>query len=89
VPGIVFLSGGQSDIAATQRLNAICGGKELPWKLSFSFGRALQDSAMKTWGGSAGNVAAAQGALAHRARLNGLAIMGLYDGNLERPGAAA
>jgi fructose-bisphosphate aldolase, class I len=78
VPGIVFLSGGQSDIPATQRLNAIAklGGK--PWKVTFSYGRALQDPAMKAWAGSAANVGAAQAALALRARCNGRAVEGKY-----------
>src|SRR6185436_3811036 len=53
VGGIVFLSGGQTDLAATERLQAICRAGEVPWPLSFSFGRALQDAAMKTWAGSA------------------------------------
>lgn len=76
VPGIVFLSGGQSDVVATERLNAIGGLGGGPWKLSFSFGRALQDAAMKTWGGSPANVAAAQAALHHRAQCNALAVQG-------------
>ena len=79
VPGIVFLSGGQSDEAATQRLNAICRISDVPWKLSFSFGRALQAPAMKIWKGSADNVAAAQEALHHRAKCNGLAVEGKYS----------
>jgi fructose-bisphosphate aldolase class I len=89
VPGIVFLSGGQSDVAATQRLNAICQAKGLPWRLTFSFGRALQDAAMKTWGGAPANVAAAQEALSLRAKLNGLAVLGSYAGAMEKTGAAA
>ena len=76
VPGIVFLSGGQSDVAATERLNAICSAGAIPWKLSFSFGRALQDAAMKTWLGAPANVVAAQTALQHRAECNSLAIQG-------------
>ena len=84
VPGIVFLSGGQSDVAATERLNAICRAGGVPWKLSFSFGRALQDAAMKTWQGSSANVAAAQAALRHRARCNGLAVQGKYSAQAER-----
>jgi len=76
VPGIVFLSGGQTDVAATERLNSICSAGALPWKLSFSFGRALQDAAMKTWLGAPANVAAAQTALQHRAECNSLAIQG-------------
>ena len=83
VPGIVFLSGGQSDVAATKRLNAICRADGVPWKLSFSFGRALQDAAMKTWQGSPAHVAAAQAALRHRARCNGLAVEGKYSDKSE------
>ena len=83
VPGIVFLSGGQSDEAATQRLNAICRVSEVPWKLSFSFGRALQAPALKIWKGSADNVAAAQAALHHRAQCNGLAVEGNYSEQVE------
>jgi len=79
VPGIVFLSGGQTDKAATQRLNAICGISDTPWKLSFSFGRALQNPAQKIWKGSQDNVAAAQTALHHRAMCNGLAVEGEYS----------
>ena len=84
VPGIVFLSGGQSDVAATERLNAVCRPGGVPWKLSFSFGRALQDAAMKTWRGSSANVAAAQAALRHRAECNGLAVQGKYSEQAER-----
>jgi fructose-bisphosphate aldolase, class I len=83
VPGIVFLSGGQSDEAATRRLNAICGVRDVPWKLSFSFGRALQAPALKTWKASADNTAAAQAALYHRARCNGLAVEGNYTEQIE------
>ena len=79
VPGIVFLSGGQSDEAATERLNAICRAGDAPWKLSFSFGRALQGPALKVWKGIPGNVATAQVALHHRARCNGLAVQGKYS----------
>ncbi len=84
VPGIVFLSGGQSDLAATERLNALCRAGGVPWKLSFSFGRALQDAAMKTWGGLPENMAAAQAALLHRARCNALALQGKYSPASER-----
>ena len=84
VPGIVFLSGGQSDEAATQRLNAICAVSGVPWKFSFSFGRALQAPALKIWKGSRDNVAAAQAALHHRARCNGLAVEGKYSEQMER-----
>jgi fructose-bisphosphate aldolase class I len=83
VPGIVFLSGGQSDVAATERLNAICHTGGAPWKLSFSFGRALQDAALKTWQGAPGNVTAAQAALHHRAKCNGLAVQGKYSEKAE------
>jgi fructose-bisphosphate aldolase class I len=83
VPGIVFLSGGQTDEAATQRLNAICGISDTPWKLSFSFGRALQNPALKIWKGCQDNVAAAQTALHHRAKCNGLAVEGEYSEELE------
>jgi fructose-bisphosphate aldolase class I len=79
VPGIVFLSGGQSDVAATERLNAICAIGDLPWAVSFSFGRALQDGALKTWRGSAANTADAQATLHHRAKCNGLAVQGKYS----------
>ena len=85
VPGIVFLSGGQSDVAATERLNAICQVGGAPWKLSFSFGRALQDAAMKTWHGAPATAMAAQAALRHRARCNGLALAGRYTAGLECP----
>ncbi len=84
VPGVVFLSGGQADVAATERLNAICQTRDLPWTLSFSFGRALQDSAMKTWRGDAANLAAAQAELHHRATCNGLAVLGNYWVGAER-----
>ena len=84
VPGIVFLSGGQSDVAATERLNAICALGDLPWTLSFSFGRALQDAALKTWRGSAANTADAQAALQHRAKCNGLAVQGKYSTKMEK-----
>ena len=87
VPGIVFLSGGQSDVAATERLNAICRVGGAPWALSFSYGRALQDAAMKTWKGSPANIAAAQAALHHRARCNGLAVQGKYSDQAEREGS--
>ncbi len=76
VPGIVFLSGGQSVDAATRRFNAICRLGDVPWKLSFSFGRALQSPAVKMWKGSPNNVTAAQAALHHRAKCNGFAVQG-------------
>ncbi len=79
VPGIVFLSGGQSDEVATERLNAICCTGGAPWKLTFSFGRALQSAAMKIWKGTPENVSAAQMALHHRAQSNSLAVRGQYS----------
>jgi len=84
VPGIVFLSGGQGDVAATERLDAIGRTGGGPWRLSFSFGRALQDVAMKTWRGAAGNCAAAQAALTHRARCNAAAGRGEYTAAMEQ-----
>lgn len=74
VPGIVFLSGGQSSQAATTRLSALCRAPHLPWKLSFSFGRALQAPAIKAWRGKPENVRAAQKALYDCARRNGAAV---------------
>jgi fructose-bisphosphate aldolase class I len=84
VPGIVFLSGGQSDEVATLRLNAICRLGDVPWKLSFSFGRALQAPVLKIWKGSPDNVAAAQVALHHRAKCNGFAVQGKYSAQMEQ-----
>jgi fructose-bisphosphate aldolase class I len=83
VPGIVFLSGGQSEVEATENLNAInrLGG---PWPLSFSYGRALQASALTTWGGEAANVDAGQAAFLHRARMNALAAAGDWNADLEQ-----
>ena len=85
VPGIVFLSGGQSSELATAHLNAMnaLGGGDHPWELSFSYGRALQDHALKAWRGEAANVAAAQKALHHRAHCNGAARLGTYTGETE------
>jgi fructose-bisphosphate aldolase, class I len=88
VPGIVFLSGGQNEKEATQRLNAICKGGGAPWKLTFSYGRALQDSAMTTWKGAPQNIGAAQRALLLRARCNGLAVEGKYSDSSESPATA-
>ena len=87
VPGIVFLSGGQSEVEATENLNAInqVGG---PWPLSFSYGRALQASALETWGGDAANTEAAQAVFTHRARMNALAAAGEWSAELEQPVAA-
>ena len=80
VPGIVFLSGGQSDVRATEHLNALNQLGKAPWALSFSFGRALQAPALEGWKGSASNVSAAQHALHHRARCNSVARSGSYAG---------
>ncbi len=87
VPGIAFLSGGQSEEEATAHLNAMNKLGPLPWELSFSYGRALQASALQTWGGEAGNVPAAQAAFAHRAKMNGLARSGEYDAAMEEEAA--
>ena len=87
VPGIAFLSGGQSDELATAHLDAMNRLGPLPWGLSFSYGRALQAPALKAWKGAAGNVAAGQAALSHRARMNGLAALGQYKSDLEKKAA--
>jgi fructose-bisphosphate aldolase class I len=84
VPGIVFLSGGQSDEIATAHLNAMNQIGHAPWELSFSFGRALQSPALKIWRGKSENVRAAQEALLHRARLNSVARFGKYSPAMER-----
>lgn len=83
VPGIAFLSGGQSESEATEHLSLLNQAAGLPWALTFSYGRALQESALKAWGGRKENVAAAQKAFLHRARLNGLAQRGKYTASLE------
>ncbi len=84
VPGIAFLSGGQSDELATAHLSAMNAMYDMPWKLTFSYGRALQAAALKTWGGKSENVAAAQSAFTHRAKMNGLAATGKWKADLER-----
>ncbi|MBI2960190.1 MAG: fructose-bisphosphate aldolase class I [Betaproteobacteria bacterium] len=84
VPGIAFLSGGQSDEVATAHLDAMNRAGGAPWRLSFSYGRALQHPSLLAWKGSSANVAAAQRALAHRARMNGLATSGRYSTELEK-----
>ncbi|MGH3018924.1 MAG: class I fructose-bisphosphate aldolase [Gaiellaceae bacterium] len=89
VPGIVFLSGGQSDEQATANLNAINAGGPHPWQLSFSYGRALQAPSLKAWRGDEANVQAGQDALAHRARLNGAARDGRYTPDMEKVATAA
>ncbi len=83
VPGIVFLSGGQSEVEATVNLDAINRLDGRPWPLSFSYGRALQGSALKAWRGEASGVTAAQGAFLHRARCNAAAAGGRYDATVE------
>ena len=83
VPGIVFLSGGQSDELATAHLDAMNKLGPLPWALSFSYGRALQAAALKAWGGKVENVAAGQAAFMHRARCNGAAALGKYSAEME------
>jgi len=89
VPGIAYLSGGQSDEEATAHLDAMNKIGGFPWKMTFSYGRALQAAPQKAWSGRAENVAAAQAAFAHRARMNGLASMGQYDPSMEQQAAAA
>ena len=84
VPGIAFLSGGQSDEDATAHLSLMNAKGPLPWKLTFSYGRALQAAALKAWSGKAENVAAGQRAFAHRARMNGLAALGKWEQKLEK-----
>jgi fructose-bisphosphate aldolase class I len=84
VPGIVFLSGGQGDEEATANLNAINAKGPQPWRLSFSYGRALQHAALQAWKCSDANIAAAQAAYKHRADMNGLAAMGRYSADRER-----
>jgi len=80
VPGIAFLSGGQSDQQATAHLDAMNRMGPLPWKLTFSYGRALQAAPQKAWSGRSENVSAAQAAFAHRARMNSQASLGRYEG---------
>jgi fructose-bisphosphate aldolase class I len=87
VPGIAFLSGGQSDEEATAHLDALNRLGELPWHLTFSYGRALQAAPQKAWSGKSENVAAAQRAFTHRARMNALAALGQWKADLERRAA--
>src|SRR5690606_12979040 len=84
VPGIAFLSGGQTDEQATEHLSLMNAMGDLPWKLTFSYGRALQAAALKAWGGRSETVAAAQRAFAHRAKMNGRASMGKWQPALEK-----
>jgi fructose-bisphosphate aldolase class I len=87
VPGIAFLSGGQSDEQATAHLNAMNAIGSLPWKLTFSYGRALQAAPQKAWSGKSENVAAGQRAFTHRARMNALASTGQWATDLEKKAA--
>jgi fructose-bisphosphate aldolase class I len=87
VPGIAFLSGGQSDEEATAHLDAMKKLGNLPWGLTFSYGRALQAAPQKAWAGKNENVAAAQRAFSHRARMNGLAALGQWKADLEKKAA--
>jgi fructose-bisphosphate aldolase, class I len=89
VPGIVFLSGGQSDEDATVHLNAMNARGPHPWQLSFSYGRALQAPALKAWAGKPENVEAGQQAYYHRAKMNGAARTGAYAPEMEREAVAA
>jgi fructose-bisphosphate aldolase, class I len=84
VPGIAFLSGGQSDEQATHHLSLMNAMGDLPWNLTFSYGRALQAAALKAWSGRSENFAAGQRAFAHRARMNGLATLGKWSRDLEK-----
>jgi fructose-bisphosphate aldolase class I len=88
VPGIVFLSGGQTDEDATAHLNAMNAMGPHPWELSFSYGRALQAPSLKAWAGDSANVESGQAAYLHRARMNGLARSGSYSAELETQVAA-
>jgi len=84
VPGIAFLSGGQSEEDATAHLSLMNQRGPLPWRVSFSYGRALQAAPLKAWGGKPENVAAGQRAFAHRARMNGSATLGKWSAELEK-----
>lgn len=84
VPGIAFLSGGQSAADATAHLNAMNALGPLPWRLSFSYGRALQAPALEAWKGQAANVKAGQAAFMHRAKCNGAAAAGKYTTSMEK-----
>ena len=88
VPGIAFLSGGQSDQDATAHLDAMNRIGALPWKLTFSYGRALQAAPQQAWSGKTENTAAGQQAFAHRARMNSLASQGAWKADLENKKAA-
>jgi fructose-bisphosphate aldolase class I len=83
VPGIAFLSGGQSPVEATQHLSLMNAAGPLPWALTFSYGRALQENALNAWGGKPASYASGQQALSTRAKLNGLAAVGTYKSSME------
>jgi fructose-bisphosphate aldolase class I len=87
VPGIAFLSGGQSEVEATAHLDAMNKIGNVPWKLTFSYGRALQAAPQKAWAGKSENVGAAQAAFTHRAAMNGLATMGKWSADREKQAA--
>ena len=87
LPGVAFLSGGQSDEDATAHLNAMNKGFDVPWRLTFSYGRALQAAPQKAWNGKSVNVPAAQRAFAHRARMNSLATLGEWNPDIEKEAA--
>ena len=89
VPGIAFLSGGQSDVEATAHLNAMNAGHTTPFALTFSYGRALQAAALEAWGGKRENVGAASKAFEHRARMNRLAALGQWSQDAEEGRQAA
>ena len=83
LPGVAFLSGGQTELEATAHLNEMNKIGEFPWKLSFSYGRALQQSALQAWSGKSENIFIAQDELSHRAEMNKLAALGQWDIKLE------
>lgn len=87
VPGIAYLSGGQSDEEATAHLDAMNRIGTFPWKMTFSYGRALQAAPQKAWSGKRENIAAGQAAFTHRARMNGLASLGKWSVDLEKKAA--
>ena len=87
VPGIAFLSGGQSDVEATANLDAIARMGHQPWPITFSYGRALQAAAQHAWSGHRQQVAAGQAAFAHRAHMNGLAALGQWSDETEKVAA--
>ncbi len=88
VPGIAFLSGGQTDEEAAAHLSAMNAlAVDVPWRLTFSYGRALQQAAMTAWGGDSNNIEVGRKVALHRARMNGLASMGQYSEELEKEAA--